>query len=46
VILAVVPRPLREVLYAVVARSRRLLFAPPAGPCPVVPEKVRERFAP
>ncbi len=38
------PRPLRDAVYDVVARARRRLFAPPRGSCPRVPEPLRRRF--
>jgi predicted DCC family thiol-disulfide oxidoreductase YuxK len=44
--LRVVPRPLRDVVYGWVARSRRRWFATPDDACPVVPPDLRARFAP
>ena len=41
-----VPRPLRDGAYAVVARFRRRLFAPPEGPCPRLPSALARRFLP
>jgi predicted DCC family thiol-disulfide oxidoreductase YuxK len=46
VLLAVVPRPLRDWLYDGVARYRQQLFRRPEGPCPVLPPALRERFDP
>jgi predicted DCC family thiol-disulfide oxidoreductase YuxK len=44
--LRVVPRPLRDVVYGWVARTRRRWFATPDDACPVVPPDLRARFAP
>jgi predicted DCC family thiol-disulfide oxidoreductase YuxK len=41
-----VPRPLRDVVYDRVARSRKRWFAKPDDACPVVPPDLRARFAP
>lgn len=45
-IAAAVPRPIRDFGYRAVAAIRRLLFAPPEGACPVVPDALRSRFEP
>jgi predicted DCC family thiol-disulfide oxidoreductase YuxK len=42
----VVPLPLADRLYDLVARARRRLFRPTAGDCPVVPPRLRARFLP
>jgi predicted DCC family thiol-disulfide oxidoreductase YuxK len=42
----VVPRPLADRLYDLVARARRRLFRPPASACPDVPPALRGRFLP
>jgi predicted DCC family thiol-disulfide oxidoreductase YuxK len=44
--LRLVPRPLRDVVYDWVARSRKRWFAKPEDACPVVPPDLRARFAP
>ncbi len=41
---AVLPRPLLDWSYRIVARLRRTLFAPPASACPAVPSALRSRF--
>lgn len=41
-----VPRPLRDLGYAGVARVRRRLFAKPEGLCPLLPPEARGRFLP
>lgn len=41
-----VPRPLRDAAYDLVARVRKKLFATPADACPVVPPELRLRFDP
>ena len=42
--LAVVPRPLRDAGYRLIAKYRRRFFAAPEGACPVVPPELRARF--
>jgi len=42
--LRVVPRPLRDIGYDLVAAFRKRLFAQPADVCPLLPEHLRERF--
>jgi predicted DCC family thiol-disulfide oxidoreductase YuxK len=42
----VVPRPLADRLYDLVARVRRRLIRPPAGACPAVGPVLRARFLP
>ena len=42
--LAIVPRPLRDAGYRVVAKLRRRLFSPPDDACPMVPAELRARF--
>jgi predicted DCC family thiol-disulfide oxidoreductase YuxK len=44
--LRVVPRPLRNVVYDAIARSRKRWFAKPDDACPLVPPDLRARFAP
>ena len=44
--LRVVPRPLRDAAYDLVARVRRSLFAAPADVCPMIPPELRARFEP
>lgn len=41
---ALVPRPLRDAVYDVVARVRRKVFTAPQGACPLVPRELRNRF--
>ena len=41
-----VPAPLGDVVYDLVARSRRRLFRKPGGACPVVPAVRRARLLP
>nr|WP_306672499.1 DUF393 domain-containing protein [Geothrix fuzhouensis] len=45
-LLKVVPRSLCDGLYDLVAKVRRHLFRPPAGVCPVLPTRLRDRFDP
>ncbi|MEM9414660.1 MAG: DCC1-like thiol-disulfide oxidoreductase family protein [Planctomycetota bacterium] len=40
----VVPRPLRDLLYAGVAKVRHRLFARPSDSCPMIPPEQRARF--
>jgi predicted DCC family thiol-disulfide oxidoreductase YuxK len=40
----IVPPPVLDAAYDVVARRRRRLFAPVADACPVLPEELRPRF--
>jgi predicted DCC family thiol-disulfide oxidoreductase YuxK len=40
----IVPRPLRDAVYDLVARLRRRFLAPPAGTCPILPPDLRRRF--
>jgi predicted DCC family thiol-disulfide oxidoreductase YuxK len=42
--LAIIPRPLLDRLYDVVAWSRHRLFRRPADVCPVLPPRLRQRF--
>lgn len=44
--LALVPRPLRDGAYSLVARVRGRLFARPEGTCPRLPAALAERFLP
>ncbi len=44
--LALVPRPLRDGAYSLVARIRGRLFARPEGSCPRLPAGLAERFLP
>jgi predicted DCC family thiol-disulfide oxidoreductase YuxK len=44
VLLGVVPRPIRDVVYDFVARVRFRLFARPKDACPFVPPPLRSRF--
>ena len=39
-----VPRPLRNIAYDVIARVRSKLFRKPDGVCPLVPRELRNRF--
>ncbi|HTZ74848.1 MAG TPA: DCC1-like thiol-disulfide oxidoreductase family protein [Candidatus Aquilonibacter sp.] len=41
---AVVPRPVRDVVYGVIARIRYSIFGRRGDLCPVVPESLRKRF--
>jgi predicted DCC family thiol-disulfide oxidoreductase YuxK len=45
-VLRIIPRPLRDLLYRGVARTRRVLFRQPEGACPVVAPALRSRFRP
>jgi len=45
-VLAVVPRPLRDVIYNLVARIRYRVFGTRLDLCPVVPRNLRARFYP
>jgi predicted DCC family thiol-disulfide oxidoreductase YuxK len=38
------PRPLRDVLYDLVAAARHRVFAAPKSACPIVPADLRDRF--
>ena len=42
----VVPRPIRDMVYDAIARTRQHLFAAPPDVCPVVPPHLRSRFDP
>ena len=44
--MAVVPRPLRDVVYGFVARIRYRVFGRRDDLCPVVPPDLRARFDP
>jgi len=44
--LAIVPRPLRDLGYNFVARTRHRLFGRPDDLCPVLPAELRARFDP
>ncbi len=44
--LALVPRPLRDATYSLVARVRGRLLARPEGACPRLPADLAERFLP
>jgi predicted DCC family thiol-disulfide oxidoreductase YuxK len=43
---SLVPSPLRDAAYDLVARLRGRLFKRPAAVCPVVPPRLRSRFEP
>jgi len=43
---SLVPRPLRDALYDLIARVRLRLFARPDDWCPLVPKELRARFLP
>jgi predicted DCC family thiol-disulfide oxidoreductase YuxK len=43
-ILAVIPRPMANRGYDLVARARHRLFKKPDGACPMVPPELRSRF--
>ena len=45
-LLAAVPRPIRDLGYDLFARARRRLAAPPEGVCPVLPPELAARFDP
>ena len=45
-VLALVPRPVRDLVYDGVARVRKRIFAKPAELCPVLPAHLAERFLP
>ena len=45
-ICSVVPRPIRDWYYDLVAATRRRIFGRPKELCPVVPPELRERFDP
>lgn len=42
----IIPRPVRDFGYDLVAKVRHRLFAKPAGACPIVPKGLRDRFLP
>ena len=44
--MAVIPRPLRDVVYELVARIRYRVFGRRDDLCPVVPPDLRARFDP
>lgn len=44
--LAIVPRPLRDLAYNFVARTRRRMFARPSDLCPLLPPEFSQRFYP
>jgi predicted DCC family thiol-disulfide oxidoreductase YuxK len=41
----IVPRPVRDAVYDLVARYRRRFFAEPADACPMLPPELRSRFS-
>jgi predicted DCC family thiol-disulfide oxidoreductase YuxK len=43
---AVIPRPLRDLVYDLVARGRHRIFGRPDELCPIVPPGLRSRFDP
>jgi predicted DCC family thiol-disulfide oxidoreductase YuxK len=43
-LLQLVPEPLRDAGYSLVARTRHKLFARPQGSCPIMPPEFRQRF--
>jgi predicted DCC family thiol-disulfide oxidoreductase YuxK len=45
-VLRVVPRPLRDMVYNLVARARYRVFGTRTDVCPVVPQALRSRFDP
>lgn len=45
-VLWLIPKPLRDLGYRIVAATRHRLFNRPIGLCPVVPENLRDRFLP
>ena len=45
-VVALIPRPLRDLLYDVIARVRYRMFGRPDDWCPVVPHNLRARFDP
>lgn len=40
----IIPRPMRDFGYDLVAKVRHRLFRKPEGACPIVPAELRERF--
>ena len=46
VLLAIVPRVLRDPAYAAFARVRKRLAPPPEGSCPLMPPELARRFDP
>ena len=46
VVLAIVPRPIRDLVYDFIAGIRFRLFAKPKDACPFVPPPLRDRFRP
>jgi predicted DCC family thiol-disulfide oxidoreductase YuxK len=42
--LRVVPRPVRDLGYRIVARVRHMIFARPTEACPMMPPHLRDRF--
>ena len=44
--LAIIPRPLRDLAYNFVARTRHRVFRRPDEPCPVVSASLRAKFLP
>lgn len=45
-LIAIFPRPIRDMGYRLIARMRRMMFAKPKGLCPMLPEAWRGRFLP
>lgn len=45
-LMGLVPSRVLDLAYDAVAASRNRLFRRPAGPCPVVPDRLRSRFSP
>jgi predicted DCC family thiol-disulfide oxidoreductase YuxK len=45
-LLWLVPKPLRDLGYRLVAATRRRLFKRPPGMCPLVPPELQDRFLP
>jgi len=45
-VMAVIPRPLRDMAYDFVARGRHRVFSRPGELCPMVPASLRARFDP
>lgn len=45
-LLGIIPSPVADAGYRVIARIRRTLFRQPDGMCPMIPERLRDRFLP
>ncbi|MCK6483719.1 MAG: DUF393 domain-containing protein [Phycisphaerae bacterium] len=45
-LLGAIPRPVADAGYRLIARIRRMLFHKPDRMCPVIPDRLRDRFLP